>query len=219
MLSSKASHASRPARVPGPSRPPRARSGRRAGPTGTRAAILASARKLFAGKGFDGATLRAVARAARVDPALVVHFFGSKEELFAQSLELPYSPEEIREKLAGPPATLGRRVAGFYLRTLFQEKSATVLSLLRSSVTNPRAAALLRRTLEAFAAAVFLPLLPRKDALLRGELAASHMLGLFLARRVLGVEPLASEDDERLVEAVAPALQLYLTGPLPGRRR
>ena len=196
------------------------RTGRRSGGTSTREAILGSARRLFAEKGFEGATFRAVARAARVDPALVVHFFGSKEELFAQSLELPYTPEEIQQALKGPEAGLGRRVAQLYLRKIFHERSATVLSLLRASVTNPRAAAMLRRALEGFAAAIFQPLLPRsKDALLRGELAASHMMGLFLARRVLGVQPLADEDDERLIDAVAPALQLYLTGPLPRRRR
>jgi len=195
------------------------RSGRRPGGTRTRTAILESARRLFAARGFDGASLRAVAGDAGVDPALVVHFFGGKDELFAASLQLPYSPDEIHGMLAGDPQTLGRRVAVLYLKKLFREKAATVGSLLRSSVTNPRAAAMLRRTLEATAHAIFPRLLPGAEAELRGELVASHMMGLFLARRILAVEPIASEDEDRLVEMVAPTLQRYLTGPLPRKAR
>jgi AcrR family transcriptional regulator len=195
------------------------RSGRRPGRTGTRAAILDSARRLFAERGFDGASLRAVAGEAGVDPALVVHFFGGKEALFAASLELPYSPEEIHRMLAGDPEQLGTRVATLYLKKLFREKAATVGSLLRSSVTNPRAAAMLRRTLEATARAIFPRLVPGAEAELRGELVASHMMGLFLARHILAVEPIASEDEDRLVELVAPTLQRYLTGPLPRKAR
>lgn len=195
------------------------RSGRRPGGTRTRTAILESARRLFAERGFDGASLRAVAGDAGVDPALVVHFFGGKDELFAASLQLPYSPDEIHGMLAGDPQTLGRRVAVLYLKKLFREKAATVGSLLRSSVTNPRAAAMLRRTLEATARAIFPRLLPGAEAELRGELVASHMMGLFLARRILAVEPIASEDEDRLVEMVAPTLQRYLTGPLPRKAR
>jgi len=160
-----------------------------------------------------------VAAGAGVDPALVVHFFGGKEELFAATLELPYPPEEIHDMLAGDPAELGRRVATLYLKKLFREKAATVGSLLRSSVTNPRAALMLRRTLEATARAIFPRLVPGAEAELRGELVASHMMGLFLARRILAVEPIASEDEDRLVEMVAPTLQRYLTGPLPQRAR
>jgi AcrR family transcriptional regulator len=192
----------------------RSRTGRRRGDSGTRAAILRSARRLFAGRGYDRATLRAVAADAGVDPALVLHFFGGKEELFAATLELPYPPEEIERMLAGDPERLGRRVAEFYLKRLFREKAATVQSLLRSSVTNPKAAALLRRTLQANLAR----LLPGPEGALRIELAASHMMGLFLARRILAVLPIASEDEDRLVEIVAPTLQRYLTGPLPRRR-
>jgi hypothetical protein len=149
----------------------------------------------------------------------VAHFFGGKEELFAASLELPYSPVEIHRMLAGDPDQLGTRVAALYLKKLFREKAATVGSLLRSSVTNPKAAAMLRRTLETTARAIFPRLVPGAEAELRGELVASHMMGLFLARHILAVEPIASEDEDRLVELVAPTLQRYLTGPLPRRAR
>jgi len=195
------------------------RSGRRSGPTGTRAAILRSARRLFAGRGFDGTSLRAVAADAGVDPALVVHFYGSKEELFAASLELPIDPGDIERVLHGPRDQIGRRVAAFYLERVFGERAATVASLLRSSVTNPKAAAMLRRTIETSAVALIARLLPAREGELRAELVASHMIGLFLTRRIVKVEPLASESDERLLEILAPTLQRYLTGPLPRKAK
>lgn len=197
----------------------RARSGRRPGASDSRASILAAAQRLFAERGYDATSVRAVASQARVDPALVLHFFGSKAELFASSLHLPLDPEEIEALAQGDRRTSGRRLAEFYLRRIFRDRRATVLSLLRSAVSNPEAAAMLRRAIQGTVIAALERVLPGEEAALRGELCASQMMGLFLARHILGVEPLASEDDERLIEAVAPALQHYLSGPLPRRRR
>lgn len=197
----------------------RARSGRRPGASDSRASILAAAQRLFAERGYDATSVRAVASQARVDPALVLHFFGSKAELFASSLHLPLDPEEIEALAQGDRRTSGRRLAEFYLRRVFRDRRATVLSLLRSAVSNPEAAAMLRRAIQGTVIAALERVLPGEEAALRGELCASQMMGLFLARHILGVEPLASEDDERLIEAVAPALQHYLSGPLPRRRR
>jgi AcrR family transcriptional regulator len=196
----------------------RARTGRRPGPNDSRGAILRAAQRLFAERGYDGATVRAVAARARVDPALVIHYFGSKAELFASSLELPIDPAELQALLAGDRSTLGTRIATFYFRRVFRDRRQTVLSLLRSAVSNAEAAAMLRRAIERGAVAVLERILPGEEAALRGELCASHMMGLFLARHILGVEPLASEDEERLIEAVAPALQHYIDAPLPRRR-
>ena len=182
-------------------------------------AILRAAQRLFAQRGYGGTSVRAVAARARVDPALVLHFFGSKAELFANSLELPLDPAEIEALLQGDRQGHGRRLAEFYFRRIFRDRRDTVLSLLRSAVSNPEAAAMLRRAIEGTAIAALERLFPGEEAALRGELCASHMMGLFLARHILGVEPLAGEDDERLIEAVAPALQHYLTAPLPPGRR
>jgi AcrR family transcriptional regulator len=194
------------------------RTGRRPGATDSRAAILKAAQRLFADRGYDATSVRGVAARARVDPALVLHFFGSKAELFASSLQLPLDPSEIEALLAGEHQTLGRRLAEFYFHRVFRDRRETVLSLLRSAVSNPEAAAMLRRAIEATAVTALSRLFPGEEAALRGELCASHMMGLFLARHILGVEPLTSEDDERLIAAVAPALQHYLDAPLPRRR-
>lgn len=192
------------------------RTGRRRGATGTREAILKSARACFARKGYRGATFRAVAAKARVDPKLVVHFFGSKAALFEASLELPFQPAELVAVLRGDRKTLGRRLAAFSLQRIFHDRAQTVQSLLRSCVSNPAAAAILRRAIETTAVALLETALPGPEAALRGELVASHMMGLFLARHILGVAPLASVSEERLIELVGPALQHYVT---PGRRR
>ena len=192
------------------------RTGRRRGETSTRAAILEAARDIFARKGYDGATFRAVAARARVDPKLVVHFFGSKAALFEASLELPFEPGELEKVLQGDRKTLGRRLAAFYLQRVFHDRAQTVQSLLRSCVSNPEAAAILRRTIETTAVALLQRALPGPESALRGELVASHMMGLFFARHILGVSPIASVSEERLIELVAPALQLYL---IPRRRR
>ncbi|MGZ6142338.1 MAG: TetR/AcrR family transcriptional regulator [Myxococcales bacterium] len=190
------------------------RTGRRRGESGSREAILRSARRLFASSGYDRTSVRAVASRAGVDPALVMHFFGSKAELFARSLTLPFELSELEEVLAGERAGLGRRLATFYLKRVFHERAQTVLSLLRSSVTNPEAAAMLRRAIESSAIALLTRAFPGRDAALRGELVASHMIGVFLARHILRIEPLASLDDDRVIALVAPALQHYLTARL-----
>lgn len=195
------------------------RTGRRRGETSTRAAILKAARAIFADKGYDGATFRAVARRARVDPKLVVHFFGSKAGLFENSLELPLRPDQLEAVLRGDRRTLGRRLAAFYLQRIFHQRAQTVQSLLRSCVSNPEAAAILKATIETTAVALLQRVLPGPESALRGELVASQMMGLFLARHILGVAPIASVSEERLIELVAPALQHYLTAAAPRRRR
>ena len=193
------------------------RTGRRRGATGTREGILRAARGLFARRGYDGASIRAVASRAAVDPALVLHFFGSKADLFAASLQLPFELSELEQVLSGNRGAWGRRIATFYLKRVFHERAETVQSLLRSSVTNPEAAAILRRMIESTALVVFERRFDGPQAKLRGELVASHMMGLFLARHILALEPVASASDAQLVDLVAPALQQYLAPRRRGR--
>lgn len=195
-----------------------ARSGRRRGSSGTREAILRAARSAFARTGYVGASIRGVAAKARVDPGLVVHFFGTKAGLFAASLQLPFDPAELEAVLVGDRKTLGRRIATFYLQTIFRDGAQTVQSLLRSAVSHPEAAAILKRAIETNVVRLLERRFPGPDTALRGELVASHMMGLFLARRILRVAPIASIPDQELIEMVAPALQHYLA-PLFTRSR
>jgi AcrR family transcriptional regulator len=185
--------------------------GRRPGPTETREKILASARELFAEKGYDGASLRAIARAAEVDPALVHHFFGNKEGVFVEAMRFPVDPAVLLPRiLAFPRDRRGEAVARTFLQVWEDdERRAPMLAMLRSAMTNERAAALLR---EFVASALFGRALQATDAAPLGiQAAAGQMIGLMVLRHVLRIEPLASASEEELIEIVAPTLQRYLT--------
>src|SRR5680860_1119596 len=90
------------------------RTGRRPGPSTTREGIADAARKRFSDLGYERTTIRGIAADAGVDPALVVHFFNSKQELFVAVMVLPFEPEEVFPRiLAGPRAEVGLRFARF----------------------------------------------------------------------------------------------------------
>lgn len=197
----------------------RQRPGRPPGVSDRREAILRSALTLFAERGFAGASLRRVAAHARVDPALIVHYFGSKQGLFEATLRPPIDAGQLALLFRGPRSSLGRRVARFYVDTVFRAHAETAASLLRSALSDARAAALLSAAIQRGPAEALAGSLRGPDAVLRGELVASHMIGLFFARHLLRIEPLASLPDRRLVDVISPALQRYLTGPLAGGRR
>jgi AcrR family transcriptional regulator len=174
---------------------------------------LAAARELFAEKGYDGASIRAIARAADVDPALVHHFFGTKEELFVAAVRFPVNPAEVLPYvLGGPRESIGRRMAQTFLREWGRpEARGPLISLLRSSMTNEQAAELLRQFVSA---AILARVGERLDVpLVRIEAAAAQMIGVAFLRYVLQVEPIASATDDELVELFAPTLQRYFDGP------
>src|ERR687897_3533809 len=88
-----------------------ARTGRRPGVSGTREAILDAARRAFAEQGYQRATIRGVAELAGVDPALVHHYFGTKQELFVAAVRLPVNPvEQLTTVLAAEPDQVGPRI-------------------------------------------------------------------------------------------------------------
>ncbi|GAA2984126.1 TetR/AcrR family transcriptional regulator [Actinokineospora diospyrosa] len=187
------------------------RSGRRPGPTETRAHILAAARAQFAAHGYRGATIRAIATDAGVNPALVHHFFGSKEKVFAAALDLPLNPDlVVTTLLAGPRDEIPERLVRLFL-TLWSapESSKSLHALIRSISTSEAAAAMLRQFLErAMLAKVTEALgIPR----LRATAIASHLVGLALVRYIIKVEPLASATDDEVVALLTPVLRLYLT--------
>jgi AcrR family transcriptional regulator len=199
--------------TPTSSRPrPGRRPGRRPGPTETREAILTAARELFAEKGYDGASIRAIARAADVDPALVHHFFGAKEELFVAAVRFPVNPAEVLPYvLSGPRESIGLRMAQMFLRAWGRpEARGPLIGVLRSSMTNEQAAEMLRQ----FVSATILARVAERFEipLVRIEAAAAQMIGVAFLRYVLRVEPIASVPDDELVELVGPTLQRYFDG-------
>lgn len=231
------------ARGPGPAAARRGaarrHSGRRGGESGTREAILAAARARFGDHGYDGATIRGIAADAGVDAALVHHFFGTKERLFAAAMRLPVIPGDvIAGALAPGTRDPGLGLGEHLVRTVLgawdvAEVRATFLGLLRSAVTSEQAAAMLAEFVtetilgriagaarsargeeagaeEAGAAAGADE--ERADTGFRAALVASQVLGLALTRYVLELPPLAHADADSLAAAVGPTLERYLTG-------
>src|SRR5262249_6221058 len=124
------------------------RTGRRPGASDTREQIALAARTLFAELGYERTSFRRIAAAARVDPALVVHFYGSKEALFRQGMALPPAIADALARLAdGPRETMGRRLAEVVVGALENPASrAITLGRIRCATTHPDAAALVRET-------------------------------------------------------------------------
>lgn len=191
--------------------------GRRGGTSASRGHILEAARRLFAEHGFEGTSLRQVARSAGVDPALIHHFFNGKDELFALSVELPANPEEV---LAGvedcPPGERAGLIVRAVLRLWESPAQPSLLAFLRGTIGSKEKTALLR---EIVTRAVINRIVvglpgPKEVVALRGELVASQMAGLILVRYVVRLEPLASAAPEEVVRLVAPNVQRYLTGNL-----
>ncbi len=197
------------------------RSGRRAGSSGTRDAIAQAARRSFAAYGYDRTTIRAIATDAGVDPALVVHFFGSKQELFLAVMDLPFEPERaLPHVLAGDRRRVGERFARFIVGVLEDERARSVMTgMVRAAASEPEAARMLRELVSRRVVGTIEATLGEEDAGLRATLVGSQVVGIVMARYVVAVEPLASLESERLVAALAPNLQRYLVGPLPDRLR
>ena len=202
-----------------PSRPgtPRRRTGRRPGHEDTRGHLLAAARQLFGEHGYDATSLRAVARAAEVDPALVVHYFGSKAGLFAAALDLPVDLSAVVPRIvAGPAEGVGERVVRFFLSVWEPpDGRERLLALVRGASSHDEAAATIR---EFFTEAVLTPVaaaIDRPDPQLRAALTGSQLVGLAMLRYVIRVEPITAADTDTLVAWLAPTVQRYLTGDGP----
>ncbi len=199
----------------------RARSGRRPGASGTRERIRAAARSSFGELGFEGTTIRGVAAAAGVDPALVHHYYGSKQRLFVAAMELPADlGAVVPDLLAGAPDELGERLVRFAL-DLWDTPSMRplMLGLVRSATTDPVAAEMLRALLAQGPFAAIARAVDRPDADLRVALVASQLVGLAMARHIVGVEPLGTADPDLLARAIGPTIQHYLVGDLAGDPR
>src|SRR6266511_3273043 len=127
-----------------------AQAGRRPGQTETREKILDAARHRFAELGYDGATVRGIAADAGVNAALLHHFFGTKQQLFAASLNLPVNPAEVVPAiLAGPREQLGERLVRTFLGFWAAPEGRTpFIAMLRSAATNEQVAVMMRQFIE-----------------------------------------------------------------------
>jgi AcrR family transcriptional regulator len=194
-----------------------ARTGRRPGAGGTREKILGAARAQFAKHGYDGATIRGIASAAHVDPKLVLHYFDSKEGIFAAAMDFPFDPAAAIPALLEPGLDgLGTRLARFFFDVWDSPSGARAHALVRSMVTSKSAAALMRDFVSREVLARVAQSLELDQPQLRAGLAASQLIGLAMLRYVLRVEPLASASTADLAAWIGPTLQRYFTEPARG---
>lgn len=178
-----------------------------------RTAILDAAREQFAERGYVGASVRAIARQAAVDPALVHHYFGTKEQVFVAAMALPFDPaERLPAVLAGDRDGVGERLVRLFLDAWEQPEFRTpMLGLLRSAITSDQGAAMLREFVGSALLARVAESVGQSDPL-RVEAAAAQMIGAVVLRYVIGIEPLASASVDEVVALLAPAVQRHLVG-------
>jgi AcrR family transcriptional regulator len=188
------------------------RTGRRPGAPDTRDAILAVARRGFALRGFDATSVRDIATAANVDPALVIHYFGTKEGLFVAATGLPDGLSALFENLAMlPPHDFAAALVRAYLQLIDSDGSRNaILALVRSAVSNDKAAAMLREFLTAQLLPVIARLTPHPDAPLRASLVTAQLIGIATQRHVIRLEPLVKATPDEIVALAAPAIEQYL---------
>jgi AcrR family transcriptional regulator len=200
------------------------RGGRRAGDSGTRGAIAEAARAQFAELGYQGATIRGIAGEAGVDPALVHHYYGTKEALFAAAMRMPVVASEALTAALVPGMSqehFGEHMVRTAL-TLWEsdELKETFIGLLRSAVTSEKAAVMLRE----FVAESILRTIGRvagldqrvspAEAEYRTAMVATQMLGLALTRLVLGLPAVAGASVDELAASIGPSVERYLIGDI-----
>lgn len=194
-----------------------ARTGRRPGNQATRQTILTAARDAFAANGFACTTIRSIAAAAGVDPALVHHYFGSKDRLLLATIEIPVDSRAVIATLAAvPPERLGATIASTILGMWESPAGSALAAALRTALSDPAMA----RTFREFVVREIVNRVlrqvgcPPQEADLRAGLLVSQVLGVAVGRYLLHVQPLASQPIEDLARELGRTLQRYLTGPV-----
>lgn len=180
------------------------------------ARILRAARDAFAETGWAGTTIRSVARAADVDPALVYHYFGSKEDLLdAATAPEPRFLERVASTWTVPQPELGRALVEVLLANWADDEIGPSLrAVLQTAAHEPRTREKLRLVVERSLMGVSQLGADERDRLVRSGLISSQLMGFALMRFVWKIEPVASMSDAEVIAALAPTLQRYIEGDL-----
>lgn len=182
----------------------------------SRDAVLSAAKQRFATEGYEKTTLRAIAQDAHVDPSMVLYLFGSKEELFRESLRLILDPEVLVAALTGAAdddADIGTRMVRTYLGIWeTPDTAASMRAILQSATSNSDAQDAFRGFMQNYVlTAVSGVLGGGENARLRAMLAASSLVGTAMLRYVIEVPPLATLSADEVVRLIAPTVTRYLT--------
>ena len=182
----------------------------------SRDAVLSAAKRRFATDGYEKTTLRAIADDAHVDPSMVLYLFGSKEELFRESLRLILDPEVLVAALTGAAdddPDIGTRMVRTYLRIWeTPDTAASMRAMLQSATSNTDANDAFRGFMQNYVlTAVSGVLGGGEQARLRAMLAASSLVGTAMLRYIIQVPPLATLSADEVVALIAPTVTRYLT--------
>jgi AcrR family transcriptional regulator len=182
----------------------------------TRARILSVARGLFARQGLDRVTLRRIAREAEVDPALLLHYFASKEDLFFESVRESVSRQidSVLHRRRTFEGTGEHLVDAFLTLWDSPEHRDSLVAFVRAGISNDRIGARLREFLHAEVPSKLAARVPRGTAEFRAALVASQLVGLALVRYVVRLRSIAGADRSDLTAMVGPTLERYLSGPI-----
>ncbi|MBW8794071.1 MAG: TetR family transcriptional regulator [Streptomyces sp.] len=177
----------------------------------SRSAILAAARERFAADGYERATIRAIAKDARIDPSMVMRYFGSKDGLFAAAVTLDLRMPDVSQV---PHTEVGRALTGHFLD--IWEANEELTAVLRVAVTNNAGAERLQGIFREQVVPVAQRVCPDPEQVAtRAGLCAAQLLGLALTRYVVRLPPVVALAREEIVAWLGPTVQRYLTVPSP----
>jgi AcrR family transcriptional regulator len=185
--------------------------GRRPGNSDAKEKILNAARTLFAVSGYDRTSLRQIAGTASVDASLIVHYYGSKQRLFVEAmLPLFEGPKLLPIALQGSKEDIGLRLSTFFV-TMTSDPAVKnlMLGVFRSASSEEQAAIIIRKFVQARIIDLVEQHLPGPNKTLQANILGSQMIGLFIARYIVKLEPLASATNEELIEYLAPRVQAH----------
>ncbi len=196
----------------------RKKPGRPPGTSDTRERILTNARDLFARNGIDKTSIRAVAASAGVDPALVHHYFGTKQKLFAAAISAPIDPMEVLRPLRDIPVEqLGTVLPSILLPLWDSELGKGFIATIRSLLAGSEVSLIRTFLQEVIAAEVGTRVdNPPGSGRIRVQFVASQLVGVVMARYILELDPFKTLPVEQIAQTIGPNLQRYLTGDLPG---
>lgn len=189
--------------------------GRRSGENTTRNDILTSARKAFAEHGFDGVSLRQIAADAKVDTALIHHYFESKDGLFRSAIEDVFGRKDLTVTPHGSPQQIAYELVEKYISFWEdQETQEALCAVLRSAMANEHARQLFVNFMNKEIYDTLASSIPKSDARVRIGFIGSQMLGAAMIRYVFSLEPLSLVSKDFLVATLAHTVEGYLTRDL-----
>jgi AcrR family transcriptional regulator len=167
---------------------------------------------MFAEAGYDKTSVRDIAAAAGVDPAMIRHYFGSKANLFRATMGWPFEPEQIAERITGGErAELGGRLAQVFFELWeHSDTRAPLLAILRGAATHEESATLVRQFIQDRLYPQIARALAASDGELRVDLAMAQLLGIAYLRHILRIEPIASTPIDELIARTAPVITAHL---------